>query len=112
MRSEWVVLPWDESLKYAHRILGGKDCESERLNEFAKVEIWYKDNGEIDPDLTYDSAYCRKNGLGKYAKQGKEDLDNEAKKARGKEKEKKSGCGICCLCRCIGKILCCCLNNV
>lgn len=77
------------------------------------VTIYLTSNsGEINPDATYTTEYLKYYKLGKYAKQGKEDLDDEAKKARGKEKEKKSGCGICCLCRCIGKILCCCLNNV
>lgn len=38
-------------------------------------------------------------------------LDKEAEEERDSEKKKKPGCGIlCCLCRCIGKIICCCLK--
>ena len=32
------------------------------------VQMWYDNDGNIDPDLTYTSAYCKKHGIGKYAK--------------------------------------------
>lgn len=32
------------------------------------VQMWYDYDGNIDPDLTYTSAYCKKHGLGKFAK--------------------------------------------
>lgn len=32
------------------------------------ARVWYNDDGSVNADQTYSSSYCKKNGLGKYAK--------------------------------------------
>ena len=62
-RREDVRMSDPDFEKYQSIYRKGAGVESEFY-----VQIWYDYDGNIDPDLTYTSAYCKKHGLGKFAK--------------------------------------------
>ena len=62
-RREDVRMSNPDFEKYQSIYRKGAGVESEFY-----VQIWYDYDGNIDPDLTYTSAYCKKHGLGKFAK--------------------------------------------
>lgn len=64
VKVENIDITWEEknSGKYqSTSILSGGKCQA----RITKI------NGEIDPERTYTSQYCRKHNLGRYAKSSK-----------------------------------------
>lgn len=85
-RMEEILVPWEEAHKYSYQSIRAG------VHDQKLVRVYYKNNGEIDPDLTYSDYYCRENGLGKY--ESVQDANCVVDEPTSRNKRKSGGNGL------------------